>query len=737
MTARIWVTKLLGTTALTALATTTFLQLSSPATAQDNPVVLDTISVTTTLDTVSDATTKTDDKLIETLAGTSIVTSEEIERYQPNSPAGLLWSVPGLNVEEASDDPGSAINIRGLQDFGRVNVMLDGARQNFQRSGHNADGQFYIEPEMIKQVDIVRGPVSTIYGSGAIGGVVNFQTIDPADFLRHGETWAGSVKGQFSTNDEGKLVSAIGAVKANDTFSVLANFVWRDIENYDDANGNEIENTDRDMVSGLIKGVFDFAPGNQLKLSYIDKKDDYVTGVLSDTNRQDTEARDRTASAKWTYNPAANDLIDFHLSGYFTSTRLEQTRIDTLFDPFDVVPPINVWVPAGNERVFKIETLGFDAYNSSRFATSNINHTLTYGGDFFEDRVKTQDPGLGGSGDEFTPSGDRKTYGFFIQDKLEYQDWLEVIGALRYDHYELEGNGLNVKDEELSPKVTVGVTPIKGVQFFATYAQGFRAPAISETLQSGIHPVPPNFDILPNENLRPETAENWEGGVNLSFNNVLTQKDAFRAKATIFRNNIDNFIENRSVGTSVFGGPPGTPTCFGTVNFVPFPPYVGAPNPALCGAQQYLNIPEARLEGFELEAAYDNQNWFLNVAYTHTRGTDLTTGQPLKSIYPDKLVTTVGFRMLEDKLTLGGRWTYASAQDRVPDAANPADPTPDETPTPSYNLVDLFATYKVNENFSTALTLNNIFDEQYRIHRHEDPEPGFSAVLSATIRFGG
>jgi outer membrane receptor protein involved in Fe transport len=86
---------------------------------------------------------------------------------------------------------------------------------------------------------------------------------------------------------------------------------------------------------------------------------------------------------------------------------------------------------------------------------------------------------------------------------------------------------------------------------------------------------------------------------------------------------------------------------------------------------------------------------------------------------------------------LGGRWTYADAQNRVPDAVNPNDLSIDETPTPSYSLVDLFATYEVNENFSTALTLNNIFDEDYRIHRHEENEPGFSAKLSATVRFGG
>lgn len=720
MTTRNFVGKLLCSTALFS----SFVIYSNHVFAQD-AVQLDTISVESALDTVSDATTKTDDKIINTLAGTSLVTQEELKRFQSDSAGGLLAAVPGVNIEEASDDPGVAINIRGLQDFGRVNVMIDGARQNFQRSGHNADGQFYLEPEMVKKVDIVRGPVSTIYGSGAIGGVVNFETIDPSDMLRHGEIWAASLKGQYSTNDEGKLVSAIGAVKATDTVSMLANFVWRDHDNYEDGNGDLVENTDKELVSGLIKGVFDFGVGNQLKLGYIHKKDEYTTGLVSDENQQDTEAEDRTFSAQWVYNPIGNDLIDLNVSGYFTSTELTQTRLETLtktvvvFPPFG--PPIPSFVeqvvtPAGSERIFEVDTFGFDIFNSSRFSTGQFNHTLTYGGDYFKDDVTTSDPN--GSGALFTPSGERETYGFYVQEKLEYNDWFELIAALRYDSYELNGNGFNVEEDQLSPKITVGVTPIKGIQFYATYAEGFRAPAVSETLQSGVHPVPPEFDIIPNVNLRPETAENIEGGVNLAFDKIFNENDVFRAKASIFRNDVDDFIEDRVVGLN-------PATCFN--------PFVGIG----CGESQYVNIANARLEGFELEATYDNKLMFVNLAYTHVRGDDLTSNQPLKSIYPDKVVATVGFRFLEDKLMLGGRWTYADAQNRVPDAVNPNDLSIDETPTPSYSLVDLFATYEVNENFSTALTLNNIFDEDYRIHRHEENEPGFSAKLSATVRFGG
>ena len=87
--------------------------------------------------------------------------------------------------------------MRGIQDYGRVNVLVDGARQNFQREGHSAKGTFYFDPEMMKSVDVTRGPVSSVYGSGAIGGVVSFTTIDAGDILQNGQAFGGRLKGRF------------------------------------------------------------------------------------------------------------------------------------------------------------------------------------------------------------------------------------------------------------------------------------------------------------------------------------------------------------------------------------------------------------------------------------------------------------------------------------------------------------------------------------------------------------
>ena len=129
-----------------------------------------------TLDPITVIATKTEEKAIDTLAAVSTVRQEQLDQLMPSKSSQALFGIPGLWFQERADDPATSINIRGLQDFGRVNVMIDGARQNFQRTGHNADGIFYLEPELLSSVDVVRGPVANIYGSGAIGGVVSFRT---------------------------------------------------------------------------------------------------------------------------------------------------------------------------------------------------------------------------------------------------------------------------------------------------------------------------------------------------------------------------------------------------------------------------------------------------------------------------------------------------------------------------------------------------------------------------------
>ena len=78
----------------------------------------------------------------------------------------------------------------------------------------------FLDPELIQQVEVIRGPVANTYGSGAIGGVVVFETKDAGDFLKPEETWALSSTLRYETNGEGWTTSTTGAYRFNDAVDV-------------------------------------------------------------------------------------------------------------------------------------------------------------------------------------------------------------------------------------------------------------------------------------------------------------------------------------------------------------------------------------------------------------------------------------------------------------------------------------------------------------------------------------
>ena len=212
----------------------------------------------------------------ETLGAVSTVRQSEINKVMPSRPSDLLTTIPGVATPIRGDDPGTAINIRGLQDFGRVNTLIDGARQNFQRSGHNANGMFYLEPELISTIDVIRGPVANVFGSGAIGGIASFRTKDVEDVLKAGERW-GVLTNLTGSSNLGGVGSMFAAARCRRmpispaapggrrettrtaptiTFRIPHNRVWTD----------------------TVKATFRPAEGHQIKLGYIDYDAYYKQG---------------------------------------------------------------------------------------------------------------------------------------------------------------------------------------------------------------------------------------------------------------------------------------------------------------------------------------------------------------------------------------------------------------------------------------------------------------------------
>lgn len=629
---------------------------------------------------------KLEESAIDALSGSSAVNRDQLDaQYQARDVGEILDTIPGVITQDNGRDTATAINMRGLQDFGRVNVLVEGARQNFQRSGHNANGVFYIEPEMIKRVDVTRGPTSVIYGSGAIGGVAAFELLDADDILREGEYAAVRSRTSYGTNGDGRLGSGTAAMRIGN-FDIVGQTNFREANDFEDGSGDVVENSGEETQSNLVKARWRFAPGHQLTASAVDYNSDFVDQTGSTT--RDTEVRNNQYTLGYTFVSPDNPLVNFSAKIYRNTTDLDQVR--TSFSPFE---------PIGSQRYFNIETEGFDVFNTSKFDFGrNVRLALTYGVDGFRDRVDTSDPV--GNGDEFTPSGERTVWGSFVQGKLTFYDTVSLTTALRYDDYHLEGGSTELDGSRVSPKVTLGVTPVEGMTWFATYAEGYRVPAVTETLVSGVHPPPAPFPLLPNPNLSPEVAHNVEGGVNLKYNGILTTNDSFRGKVVGFRNKVDDFID----GVEVFD--PLSPLFF---------------------AYQYQNIANVTIEGVEIEAMYDARSWFAGLSASRARGTDDATGDGLLSIPADQLVITAGFRAYEEKLVAGARARFVDKQDRVP-AGQPEGE--------SYTVVDLFAQYELNDHATLNFNVNNLFDETYAVYRDQTNSPGLDARIGLTMRFG-
>jgi hemoglobin/transferrin/lactoferrin receptor protein len=643
-------------------------------------VVLDGIVVTSS---------KVSESAIEALAGSSAVDKETIDtQFQPDEISDVLRTIPGVTTQETGRDTAVAVNIRGLQDFGRVNVLVEGARQNFQRSGHSANGAFYIDPEMISSIDVTRGPTATIYGSGAIGGVAAFNLISADDILRDGEYAAIQSRGRYSSNGDGKLASQTGAVRVGN-FDVVGQINIRENGNYEDGDGNMVLNSADDTDSKMVKARFRPADGHEITGTLVDYSSEFIDQL--GTVQRDTVVDNRQYTLGYSWRDANNPLIDFSAKVYRNETGLDQTRL----------APGSFFEPVGSRRTFNVETEGFDIYNTSRLEFGQIKVALTYGGDYFRDSVTTSDPI--GSGDEFTPSGERTVFGTFAQSRLSFFEIVELIGAIRYDSYELAGGTVSAEDNHVSPKVTLAITPIQGLTVFGTWAEGFRAPAVTETLVNGVHPPPATFQLRPNPNLRPEVAQNAEVGINIKYDGVVTSTDSFRAKVVAFRNEIDDFIDQVTV--PIAGPPP--------FNF----------------ALQYQNIASATIDGVELEAAYDARSWFASVSAHHIRGENDATGAQLISIPADQVALTVGVRALEERLVAGARARFVAERDDVPAGAT-------VLATSAYTVLDLFADYKATDFATVNLNIDNVFDETYLQYLDAQNSPGLNARIGLTMRLG-
>ena len=583
----------------------------------------------------------------------SVVGRDELDTLAPSAVSDALRDVPGLDFAGGPRRTGELPSIRGLSGQ-NVLILLDGARQSFT-SAH--DGRFFVDPELIGTAEVVRGPASSLYGSGAVGGVLAFESVDAGDLLQNDDVWGARVRLGYQSVNEEVLASVTGFTQQGG-FDGLASFGIRQSGDIALGSGFDLRSDD-EIQTALLKGSYAFSPAFTLEGSWqrfantaIEPNNGQGTlgtgdGVLDREVEKDITTDTFRIGAN--FNPVSNDWINLTATAYQTSSDV---------DEFDATVP--------RTTVRDIETTGFSARNASTFTFGSSEATLTIGGDWYKDEQtgtddQTTDGARGG-----VPNGESEFTGIFAQLEAVIDTpagELLLIPGVRYDEFESSSSiapNQENSDEAVSPRFAASFSPAgtEWLRLFGSYSEGFRAPSINELYLDGVHfeiPHPvlfnpamgsfvtaPNF-FTPNPELVPEETETVEFGIGVDFSELFVPSDRLQAKVSYFETDADELI-NLSVNVVPSAG------CFA------FPTF----QPCDWGTSESANVDKAELEGWEGELHYDSDRFFARLSFATIEGTDLSDGSDLGSLTPDRVAVNLGVTVPKWKARFGARVQHAS-----------------------------------------------------------------------------
>lgn len=662
-------------------------QLAQAATSTTTSQTTASTTTATPLDAITVTATKTETTALEAPASVTVVDREEIERSQATSLDDAIRHVPGVEMSGGPRSSAEQPNIRGLGGS-RVVIISDGVRKNFE-SGHR--GRVYQDMDLVDQIDILRGPSSMLYGSGALGGVINMETKDARDLLDPGQTVGGQAKTGFQSNGSHRLGSLTAYAAPDEHVDFLVSGSRRSNGDQETGTGQTISYSNDSSAAGLGKVKLQ-GRGHEVELtaeSYLLWNEiPTAPDVGSGTSLIPAERflRENSASLRYGFDAPDSALIDANATLYYSDTFIREM----------VTSP---GTSNGRNDSTALETMGMDLSNTSRFDFADgFGLALTYGGELYND---SQEGKRNGAYREQYPIAEATTSAAYTQAEFTLFDHLTVTPGVRFDQYEREAFAkADVSESELSKKLALSYRATSFLTLFGSYSEAFRAPELTELYAGGVHfsmgPFANNVFIA-NPNLRPETAENKEVGLAMAFDDVLSQGDALRMKGSVYRNDVKDYIDLE----------------------------------VLTNTTQAINVRNARIEGGELEAGYDANRWFSTLGYSHIEGENTANGAALATIPEDKLALLVGWRIPGWDTTLGWRGALLFGQDQVPSGTDKTEGRK--------AIHDVFVSWEPTEAALDGLRLDfavdNVFDKSYRRHLASQYETGRNFMLTASMRF--
>jgi hemoglobin/transferrin/lactoferrin receptor protein len=510
-----------------------------------------------------------------TPTGIAVLSRDRITEHWASTAADLFREVPGLDVEGVGANQRRPA-IRGLLGQ-RILVLADGIRlNNTRRRQGSGETPALIDLINVDRIEVVRGPASVLYGSDAVGGVVNLIELTPD--AKPGGGAAGYVRMRYRTADR-QVSPAFGVTTRAGRLAFRISGTYRHAIPYDAPAGTfgpitldsttRVQDTGVDDVTGSVAVAYRLGPGHTLLAkheryrarnagfglvdpSLIGEGLSTIRITFPDQRFQRTLVRYRGANLGW---GIADGLS-------FTAYRQRNRR---QFDSNTHSPlgPPGAFVSVASRNFTDIETYGF---RLEARRTLGDDHILTYGADLFRDRAEGTDStrttvNLGGDTTvrERTvprlPTATFRSVGVFVQSELHLFNRAVVVVGVRYQDVGTATAPtagvtqplVRAADRTVVGAVTALLPVTSHLHIRAGVGRAFRSPNLVERFFAG--PSPEGRGIwVTNLDLRPETSLNLDAGARLRTRGLAIE-------ASVFRNTIRDAIRVEATGNMVNGVP--------------------------------------------------------------------------------------------------------------------------------------------------------------------------------------
>jgi len=561
----------------------------------------------------------TEQNLKDAPASISVITQQDLQRKPVQNLKEVLKEVPGVQLTNEGDNR-QGVSIRGLSSSYTL-ILVDGKRVNSRNAvfRHNDFDLNWIPVDAIERIEVVRGPMSSLYGSDALGGVVNIITrkvgkswhgtftadTTVQEHRDRGDTW----NGQFFTS--GPLIDDVLGVK------VSGNLAKREKDAQQQSSTGETPRIEG-FTNRNANVEFNWTP-NQ------DHDFDFAYGRDRQDRDSDSLAKDRLDRETWAIGHHGRwDLGNSELRFY-------AEKIDNN-DP-------------GSTSTITSESNTLDG--KYVLPIGAINQLLTFGGEYRHDSLTDPVNLTGGTSSKTSAN----QYALFLEDEWRIIDPLAFTAGLRMDDHETYG-------DHWSPRAYLVYNATDTLTIKGGWSTAFKAPSLLQ--------LSPDWttgscrgacEIVGSADLKPETSESYEIG--LYYAGEEGWLDGVTASVTTFQNDIDDMINiDRTPNRNL------APTYS---NFVGFN-RDGEP------VFRYYNVNKARIRGVETELKVPfNDQWKLTLNYTYNDGRDLSAGdnKPLSSLPFHTANGTLDWTPLDDwSFYVSGNYTGEQRSTQAASTAN-------------------------------------------------------------------